>query len=397
MLLIKNARLISYLTEGYCEGLADIVVENGQISAIVPAGKATVPGETEILDAEGKTVMPGMLDLHMHLYFSTDNFAALGAKSSNEYIFDGIQYANEFLRQGFTTIRDCGNAFDVGLALRNAVNAGIIHGPRIFTAGQCLSPYAKGNDTFPNLYCEVNTPEELLKACRREHAKGVDFVKYMATGAVSNLNGEPGELISSREEIFALQAAVEASGVYAGVHCHGKEGILYCAEAGIHTIEHASMIDDECIDMILKKNGRTAIIPTLDPVVRLHRGEDCGELPASIFASIEKVYAHTADLVAATRAGVLTGWGTDSSYTFFASHVGYEFGARQEAGYTNEEMLKQATINGAKVLGLDKELGTIKEGKLADMIIVDGEPDKDISVMQKYPVAVFKEGKRCCI
>lgn len=395
MLILRNVKLIPYLTEGYCDGPADIVMEGNRIQAIVPSGKANVPKDAEVLEFSGKTALPGMLDLHMHLYFSTDNFAALGAKSQNDYIFDGIQYANEFLRQGFTTIRDCGNAFDVGLALRDAVNAGIISGPRIFTAGQCLSPYAKGNDTFPNLYCEVNTPEEILKACRREHAKGVDFIKYMATGSVANLNGEPGELITSREELFALQSAVTASGLYAGIHCHGKEAILLCAEVGIHTIEHASMIDSECIDMILRKNGQTAIIPTLDPVVHLHRGEEGGALPASIFASIEKVYAHTADLVTATRAGVLTGWGTDSSHAFYASHVGYEFDARREIGYTNEEMLKQATINGAKILGLEQELGSIKVGKLADIIVVDGDPDENISVMQKYPVAVFKEGRRC--
>lgn len=395
MVVIKNARLVSYLTEGWNGGLADIIVEGRQIQQILPAGETEFPCDAEVLDAAGKTVLPGMMDLHMHLYYSTDDYFALGAMGQNQHLFNSIRSANEFLRQGFTTIRDCGNVFGIGIALRDAVSAGIIKGPRILTAGQCLTPYAKGNGTFPSLYCEVNTPEEILKACRKEYAEGVDFIKYMATGSVANLNGEPGELISSGEEIFALQSAADSLGAYVGVHCHGKEGIRLCAEAGIRTIEHASMIDGDCIDLILQKGGRSAIVPTLDPVVQIHRGYMCGNVPPAISEKIDQVYAHTANLVEATRAGVVTGWGTDCSFDFFSHNVGYEFDARREIGYTNEEILRQATIDSARILGLQDKLGTLAVGKLADMIVVDGKPDEDISAMYSYPVAVFKEGSRC--
>ncbi|MBR0159857.1 MAG: amidohydrolase family protein [Oscillospiraceae bacterium] len=395
MKLFRNARVIPYLTEGFSGSLADLLVEGRFVKAILPVGTADCPEETEILDLHGKTVLPGLFDLHMHLYFSTEDFHVLGAKSQNEYVFDAIRYAGEFLRQGFTTIRDCGNVFDIGIALRDAVVAGTVPGPRIFTAGKCLTPTAKGNSTFPNLYDEVNTPEEILKAVRKEHAKGVDFIKYMATGSVANLNGEPGELITTRAEVFALQAAAESVGKYAGVHCHGKEGILLCAEAGIRTVEHASMMDDECIELILRKGGKTSIVPTLDPVVQLHRGHECGALPPALFRKIDQVYAHAADLVRATRAGVLTGWGTDSSCSFYARNVGYEFDVRREVGYTNEEILKQATINSARILGLEDCLGTLRAGKLADLVIVEGNPDEDILAMCRYPWAVYLEGRRC--
>lgn len=394
MLLLKNARLISYLTEGYDNSMADVLIENDRIADILPTGTVT-PEQAQVIDLGGKTILPGMIDLHMHLYFSTSDFYRLGAKSRNECLFDAIQYANEFLRQGFTTIRDCGNIFDIGPSLKSAINAGIVLGPRMFTAGLCLTPFAKGNNTFQNLYCEVNTPEEILKACRIENAKGVDFIKYMATGSVANLNGEPGELISSRNEIFALQAAADSLGKYVGVHCHGKEGILYCAEAGIRTIEHASMIDDECIEMILKKGKRSVIVPTLDPVVDLHRCFENEVSPPPVIQKINQVYSNANNLVRATRSGILTGWGTDTSYEFFSKNVGYEFDARNEVGYTNEEILKQATINGAKILGIDDKLGTIKKGKLADIIVIDGNPDEDIFAMRAYPVAVYKEGVRC--
>lgn len=391
-MILKKAFLIKELTEGFEKELADVVVEDGMIKEILPAGSCSSCAEE--YDLAGKTLLPGMFDLHMHLYFSTDDFAANALRGQNNYVFDSIDYAKEMLRQGYTTIRDCGNPHYIGLALRDAIAAGIVDGPRIISAGMCISPFAKGNDTFPNLYYEVNSPEGVRTACRDEYAKGVDFFKYMATGSVANLTGVPGELISSREEIFALQAAADAMGVSAAVHCHGKEGIHYCAEAGIKTIEHASMIDEEEVELILKMGNRSAIIPTLTPVIHLYLREDCDGLPPIILKKIDEVYAHAKSLVSASRSGVLTGWGTDISCDFFRTHIGYEFKARESVGYSNIEMLQQVTINSAKILGLDDCLGTVKVGKIADFVVVDGNPASDISVMRKYPAMVFKEGKR---
>ncbi|MCF0137306.1 MAG: amidohydrolase family protein [Oscillospiraceae bacterium] len=390
MFLIKNARLIPELTEGFPEQFADVLIEDSTISRIVPVG--SLAPECESLNLQGKTLLPGMFDLHMHLYFSTDNFAEVALRGRNEYIFDSVSYAKELLRQGFTTIRDAGNPYYIGVSVRDAVAAGIVPGPRIFTAGRCISPYAKSNDTFPNLYYEVNTPSEILSACRYENAMGVDFLKYMATGSVANLNGVPGALVSSREEIFALQAAAESLDSYAAVHCHGAKGILYCAQAGIRTVEHASMIDSECIETILMNNAKTSIVPTLSPVVEIHRSDDIE--PKKLKNKIEEVYAHAHRLVEASRAGVLTGWGTDTSMRHFIDCPGFEFDARRDVGYTNIEMLMQATINSSRIMGLEDRLGTVKEGKLADLVAVDGNPDEDISVMFTLPVAVFKEGVR---
>lgn len=393
MLILQNARLIPELTEGFDGIRADIVIKDGEIDSILPAGSATMEAET--LDLAGKTLLPGFFDLHMHLYFSSDNFAAVALRGQTGYVLDSIQYAKAMLRQGFTTIRDAGNPYYIANAVRDAVAAGVVAGPRILASGAILTPYAKGNDSFPHLYKELNSPAEMLAACRYEHAQGVDYIKYMATGSVANLTGEPGELITSQEEVDALQAAAESVGTPVMVHCHGKEGILYCARAGVATIEHASMIDDECIDVILRKNGKTAIVPTLDPVINIHRGDDGGAMPPIIQQKIDQVYAQTEKLIAASRAGILTGWGTDVSMEFFDANPGYEFDARREIGYTNMEMLKQVTINSAKILGLDERLGSIKAGKLADLVVIDGNPDEDISAMLQYPCAVFKEGMRC--
>lgn len=399
MLIIRNARLIPELTGDLSvmmtdKGLmADLVIENGRFKEIAPAGSIEADGAEE-MDLGGRTALPGMFDLHMHLYFSSANFAAVAQKTQNDYVFDSIRYANEMLRQGFTTIRDAGNPYYIGITLRDAINAGVITGPRIYTSGIILTPTAKGNDTFPNLYRELDDPSDLRQAVRAECAKGVDWVKYMATGSVANLTGVPGELITSIEELNALQAEADSRGVPTMVHCHGIDGIRLCAEAGINTIEHASMIDEEAIELILRNQGRTSIVPTLDPVVQMHRGDDCEDMPQIIMDKIDEVYSHTGDLVKATRAGILTGWGTDVSMSFFHNNPGYEFDVRSEVGYTNLEILEQATINSARILGVDDRLGTIEKGKLADLVVIDGNPDEDISVMTKLPDLVLREGRR---
>lgn len=392
MLLIRNARLIHDLTEDYDNEYCDILISDGKFEKIAPQGTIHVSDDIRTVDLKNRTVLPGMFDLHMHLYLSSANFDALALRSHNDYVFDSIQYAGEMIKQGFTTLRDAGTPYYIGVALRDAIDRGIITGPRLKVAGTILTPTAKGNDSFSNLYYEIDSPQDIKRSVRREYAMGVDWIKYMGTGSVANLTGVPGELITSREELSALKAEAELKGIPTMVHCHGREGIRLCAEVGIDTIEHASMIDSVGIEMILKNNGKTSIVPTLDPVVQMHRNDDCGLMPKIIMDKIGEVYENSLNIVKASRAGILTGFGTDVSMPFFVNHPGYEFDVRREVGYDNIEILKQATINSARIIGVEEQLGTIKEGKLADMVVINGEPDKDIMVMKKMPEMVFKEG-----
>lgn len=384
MIVLKNARLVSYLTEDCPLETADIVIDGKEISGIYPTG--TDFGDCEKVDLAGKTVLPGILDLHMHLHFDTMDSHL---KKPYEYIISGISYAEEFLRQGFTTIRSCGDPYGVGFAVRQAERQGIVKAPRIFTSGGFISPTARGGEGPGTHFADGAA--ELQKACREEYAEGADFLKYMGTGSVASAEGEPGALICTREEMFTLQSMAEALGTYAAVHCHGKSGIMLCAEAGIRTIEHVSYIDDECIELILKKGGKSAIIPTLGPIGLL-RGGMFKNAAIAKKAGAQPVKKHK--MLDASRAGILTGWGTDVSQDYYTENPGSEFALRSERGYTNQEILQQATINSAKIIGLEDRLGTVKVGKLADLIVVDGKPDEDISVMYKHPYAVYKEGRR---
>lgn len=389
MIVFRNARLIPILTEGYEGSMADVAISEGRIEGIYPAGHAFAACEE--IDIQGRTLMPGMMDLHMHMYFTDDNFAAVALKTHNQHFISSIEYLNAFLDNGFTTVRDCGNIGYIGVAVRDGIARGVIDGPRVFTAGYCISPTAKGNFTFPGLYDEVDNINDIMGVCRKEFVEGIDFLKYMGTGSVANLTGEPGALVASREEIFAMQHAAEVLGTYVGVHCHGTSGIKYCVEAGVKTIEHASFMTDECIDMILERGNKTCLIPTLSPVVEIFEDVD-GVVPAYLKAKIGSIYEAAKMLVTSERRGLLLGWGTDCSMKFFKAHTGYEFYARKKVGFTSLEMLRQATINSAKILGLEEELGTVKAGKMADLIVVNGDPVEDITVMYDKPAVVMKDG-----
>ncbi|MCC8067908.1 MAG: amidohydrolase family protein [Clostridiales bacterium] len=389
MIVLRNARLIHELTEGYIGQTADVAVENKTIQGIYPTGQKFT--DCEEIDLQGKTLMPGMIDLHMHMYFSDDNFAALAAKTQNQQLISSIKYLRCYLENGFTTVRDCGNPGYIGVDLRDAIAEGIIEGPRVFTSGYCITPYAKGNDTFPGLYAEVNKPEDILGVCRKDFVHGVDFLKYMATGSVANVTGEPGELVTTREELFAMQRAADVLGTYVAVHCHGTSGIKLCVEAGIRTIEHASIMTDECIDLILKKGNKTALIPTLSPVVEIYEDAE-HTTPDYLKAKISDIYEAAKMLVVAEERGVLLGYGTDSSMKSSQAHIGYEFYARSKVGFRPIDILKQATINGAHILGMQDEIGTIKAGKRADLIVIAGNPDENISAMYAKPAFVMKDG-----
>ena len=205
-------------------------------------------------------------------------------------------------------------------------------------------------------------------------------------------HGVPGALLTTKPELQALNDTAEAYGKYAAVHCHSKAGILLCAEVGIHTIEHASDIDDECIERILSHGSHSAIIPTLGPIGLMRSGM----LGESIAKKVRETSCEQQKMLEASRVGVLTGWGTDVSLDYYSSNPGSEFLLRKERGWTAVEMLEQATINSARIIGVDDDLGTIKAGKIADLVIVDGKPDEDITVMTRYPWRILQAGKVTC-
>ncbi len=393
-MIIKNARLIKELTEGYDGEYGDIIIKDNIIEKIVPCGTPLDEAGQEVIDAEKKTVMPGLWDLHAHLYLqaqtcNTDTIM----RDTGEELFGCYHFAKEYIKQGYTTVRDCGATRDTAIFVRNAINAGDLKGPRLIVSGIIISPTTLGNKTFPLLYAEVDGADELRKVARQELAKGVDFLKYMGTGAYTNQGGVPGKRITTVDELKAIQEVAELDNTYVAVHCHGSEAIERCIELGIRTIEHGSLISDRAIEM-LQENETSYIIPTASLWSVMVSGKAEGLVSNAAGKKDDLVYMAFDRWNVANKAGLKLGWGTDITMPEFVETPGLEFKARYECcGMAPMDMLKQATINSAEIAGYGESLGTVKEGKIADLIITDGNPDEDIYVMCKPMVKVIRNGE----
>lgn len=389
-LVLKNCRLVPQLTEGFDLPRADVLLRDGRIAAIRPEGFGF--GAVPALDAAGQTLLPGLIDLHMHLMFESQNYPAMLQRNPYQYLLDCLDAARIFLQQGYTTIRDCGCEGGSNVAVRDAVAAGRVPGPRIITCGHCVTPTERGNDCFGRLYKLYDNPADAMRVVREERALGADWIKLMATGSVMNVGGEPGALIITPDEIRALCEAAAFCGTYVGAHCHGKQAILDCIDAGVRTIEHGTYLDDEVIETILARGGKTAVIGTYAVCYALARNLD-GTVPQEFIDQCRRIWENYGTMgVRAARAGVPFGWGSDIDQTTRRKYVGMEFIARAECGFDNLTMLREATIESARILGLEERIGTVKEGKDADLILVDGDPLADIRVMTKLPAHVFRAG-----
>lgn len=392
MLVIKNCRLIPELTEGFDGTIADIVIDKSRIREILPTDSIKYDA-AEGIDIRGMTLLPGFFDLHAHLMFKNQDYYASMMRGQNEYLLDCMEYAGAYLKHGYTTIRDCGNNFYAGIAVKDAVNKGIIKGPHIITSGKIVSPVAKGNESFGSLYWETDHPKDMMHIVRTETAKGVDFIKYMVTGAVLNEGGVPGELITTEDEIKAITFAADTLGTYVAAHCHGTEGIKLAIKNGIRTIEHASYFDEECVELCLRRTDLVATVPTYSIAYTLYKElYEGGVLPEFVTKARQACASMAKSVKMCEDAGILVGWGTDLDRQMFERFPGLEFIARNELGQSNIESLKEATIHSAKIIGEENLRGTIKVGKYADFAIVDGNPDEDMTVMKQLPKYVFKEG-----
>ncbi len=392
--VIQNARLISYLTEGYSESTADIFIKDDLIDEILPCGKQTPPAGATVIDVAGKTVMPGLFDLHCHLYLQSQTCNTdVIMKNPSEEMFDCWRYSLEYMKQGFTTLRDVGGTMEASIYLRDAINRGDLKGPRIIASGLIMTPTEVGNKTFPLLYAVADSPDALRETARKELEKGADFLKYMGTGAVTNKGGAPASRIATVAELQAVQEVAEMKLTHVAVHCHATEGIEKCVEVGIRTVEHGSLIEEKAIDMLVK-SGKTFVIPTFSIFTVIYEDPVTGLMANG--SSKKDIIKHGFDCLAnAYKAGLKLGWGTDIVQTDFIARPGLEFYARKKySNYSNKDMLLQATKNSAEIICVDDKLGTVKAGKIADLIVVDGNPDEEIEAMMKPMLHVFSNGKK---
>ncbi|SHF05504.1 metal-dependent hydrolase family protein [Lactonifactor longoviformis] len=392
MLILKNCNFITDLVEGFGEAAGDILVDQDRIKTIAPCGTLQANEGDQVLDMQGQYVLPGLFDLHIHLTLSGGETLVDNAKSPIQQALDAVKYAADTLMAGFTTVRDVGSSYNVAVELRNAIQAGNFYGPNIIACGRIVTATECGNDYFQGMYAEADGKTEIWKAVREEMKRGADFIKIMGTGAVMNPGGEPGQPIYTLDELKAVVEAAAFKDTYVATHCHGTQAIKNSILAGVRTIEHATILDDEAIEM-LKDSTTSYIVPTLTSLYAL--ADSVPDTSIFMKAKAQKILGCLKEgLRKAYEAGLVIGFGTDQGgVPLVHGENADEFALRRDFwGMKELDIIKQATINSAKIVRVEQDYGTLKSGKVADIIAVSKNPLEDISAFRNNLTTVVKSG-----
>ncbi len=391
MIVLQNSRIIPELTPNFVGTTADIVIENDKIINILPAGTASTVN-AEVFDMYGKTVIPGLIDAHLHLDLCGINTFEENVQPDSYRTLRALKLAQDNLKKGYTTIRDVGDRNNIIINLAQAVEEGLVVAPDILPSGKIISPTEMGNEFFGSMYLEADSPLEFRKVVRQQYQAGAKWIKVMGTGAIMNPGGEPGSSIIMEEELKEVCDTAKFLNRPVSVHCHGSEAIKMCIRCGVRTIEHSSIMDDECIKMYLNSTDSFPI-PTLAPMTNFlefsegkpsHYVEKANKMRVTMIEGLKKAKA----------AGVKIGWGTDAG-VYVGSHGDgiYEFRARvNDVGFTPLECLIQATKLNSEILMIDDTVGTLEVGKKANIVAYNGNPDENIEVLEDVAI-VFKSGK----
>jgi imidazolonepropionase-like amidohydrolase len=382
-----------------------VVIDGDKIHQAGPADQVKVPREADVIDIAGKTVLPGLIDAHVHLF---------GITSMNQmtWVIDEPHVrtvraaidAWRCLDAGFTTVRDAGGM--LAIYVKRAIEEGTVIGPRIVASGLIISQTA-GHGDWHFVPVEWNRRmqmarladgvPEVRKAAREQLREGADMLKIFTTGGVMSEKDKPTTCQYSMDEICAFVEEAGNAGVRTGTHAQATQGIKNAVLAGVDNIDHGVYLDDEVIELMMERG--TTLVPTLavvDAIVT--HGRKAGVFEASVRKAESVQAAHIASFKKAFAAGVLCGLGTD-----YLSDPTSPMGANADelvmyvdkVGLSPMDAIVCATRNNAIVLGLQDEIGTLEAAKQADLIVVDGDPLADISVLRDRDriLAVYKGGQ----
>jgi imidazolonepropionase-like amidohydrolase len=361
-----------------------IVIEGDRI---VSVGAAT-PAGAKVIELPNATLVPGMIDVHTHLTMDPEDMGLRGLTISvPRQALKGAKNANATLLAGFTTVRNVGAEGYSDVALRDAINAGEVPGPRMLVSGPALGITGGhcDNNLLPLKYhAEGDGVADGVAAVQhkvRENIKyGVDVIKICATGGVMSRGDDPQASQYTMEELKAIVADAHRLGRRVAAHCHGAEGIRWASEAGVDSIEHGSYIDEAGI-ATLKKNG-TYLVPTLmledwllENMERIHLPDYAQQKARTIFPIAQR------NLARAFASGVKVAMGTDAAVYPHGLNA-RELAVYVKLGMTPLDAIRTATVNAADLLGWSDRVGSIEPGKYADLVAVDGDPLADVSLLQ---------------
>jgi len=379
-----------------------ILVRGGKIEAI--GSDVKIPAGAKILDLSNKTVLPGLIDCHTHLADGAhdgngDPISQL-KRTASQVVLESVPNARMTLESGFTTVRDVGVYRALNdIALRDAINKGYIVGPRMFVAGAYLTITGGAGamtGQAPDIklpwdfnYGEANSPWEVRQKIRQLAHDGVDHIKLLSSGAVLTHGSNPNSQEFTLEELQAAVGEASNFGLRVAAHAHSPQGIKNAIIAGVASVEHASMIDEEGIE--LAKQHRTYLDMDIYDDECIQAAGRTNNIPAD-FLEHDRDLGETQrrNFTKAVKAGVKMSFGTDAGVCPY-NVAGHQFAFMVKYGMTPMQAIQSATINAATLIGKPEQFGSIRAGKFADLIAVDGDPITDVRQLE-HVTFVMKEG-----
>ena len=399
-LTIIHCGLLIDCTVNKPQKVVSLLVKNGTIIEI--ADGYVDPGDGDLLiDLNNYTVLPGLMDMHVHLSGESHpkKYMERFTLDLDDYAYRSIRFSERTLMAGFTTVRDLGGP--INSSLRDAINNKYVIGPRIFSAGKSIATTGGHADPTNGMRFElmgdpgpsmgvVNGEAEAAKAVRQRYKNGADLIKITATGGVLSV-AKSGENPQFKEnEIRAIVETALDYDMHVAAHAHGAEGMKRAIRAGVRSIEHGTLMDDEVVSLMVE-NG-TYYVPTISAGEFVaEKAELDGYYPEIVRPKAKKIGPQIKKTFQkAHEGGVKIAFGTDSGVSYHGENAN-EFSYMVEGGMTPMEAIKAATKTAAELLGVDSLLGTLEPNKKADIIAVEGNPLKDIGVLKKV-VFVMKDG-----
>ena len=380
------------VAEGRTLGPHTVVIADDSVTDVI-AGHPQVPEDAERVELGELTCLPGLMDMHTHLTseYSPQAYVHRFTMNEADIALRGARFAHITLESGFTTVRDLGDSFNATIALRDAIDGGLVPGPRIFTAAKSLATTGGHADPTNSWRADlmgdpgpsdgvVNGVAEARKAVRQRYKDGADLIKITATGGVLSVarSGDNAQFFD--DELEAIIQTAADYGMHVAAHAHGADGMRRAVRAGVHSIEHGTYMDDDIMNMMIERG--TWYVPTISAGKFVaEKAEIEGYFPPVVAAKAREIGpVIQGTFERAHAAGVKIAFGTDCGVCPHGENA-REFQFMVEAGMSPADALRSATISAAELLGQSGRLGQLREGFAADLIAVAGDPLDDVDVL----------------